>query len=1699
MNRPINYSTRFRILKGGKISLVISALIGSFNITYASPSGGVITSGKATITQNANVTNIKQSSQKASINWQDFNIAKNEIVNFNQPNVNSITLNRVVGNEKSVINGALNANGQVWILNSNGVLFGKNASINTSGILATTAKLSDEDFNKSNYSFNDANKNTIINQGTIEVKNSGSIVLASNEVINEGKIKAVKGSVQLIGASDYSINLSGNSLVNLRVQKGVLDAMVKNSGSIINDAGEIYLSTNAVNELLRGVVNNTGIIEANSLDDISSHVELFAHGGEAQISGSISAKEGFVETSGKKVKLDNSFKVKANKWLIDPLNLIVDDSTVYETALNNGTNTQIQTNNTSGSEEGNIYINDAITWNSAAKLTLNAYNDIFINQEITAQHANGQVALHYGQGSLNTGNTSKYHVNAKVNLKAGDNFFTKKGSDGSETTWKVITALGAQGSTTGTDLQGIDGNLSGNYVLGANIDASSTYSWNSGKGFSMIGYPFTGKLDGLGHSIDALYINRPTIDGSGSYNGFRVGMFFNLQNAEIKNLKMTNVDITGVQDVGALAGYVDDSVLENIHISGNLTATQTTPINAVQVGGIAALMKGTTLKDSSFNGTLNGANTVGGLVGKAEESSQLINSSSQGTLKVTHTGGSNFGGLVGVLKEASIKDSHSTMKIEAGTTNELIGGLVGQIFISGTISDSYSQAQIDGGAIIGGLVGFTSTTDGTIKIGTITDSYFDGQITASGNSIGGLIGQANNMEINDSYAKATLNGNNSMGGLLGSTGTVNDYGSSIVNSYFEGTITAASFNIGGLIGYSTKLAIDKSHSKAIISGVSTVGGLLGFANASTLNDIRINESYFDGKITASGDHIGGLVGYTIFTDIDDSYAKLTTISGDDKIGGLVGYAKDTTIDDSYAISTTITGDDFIGGLMGDTLDTNINNSYAQTTTITANDDYVGGLVGHAKESTINNSYVKSTTINANDDFVGGLVGYVYTTNISNSYADTIVTGDDYVGGLVGILRTGEINSSYSLGKARGDKYVAGLVGSGSSFANNIIINNSYTEVDVTANEYSGGFIGWSRTASGYSTSISNSYANGEVDVSTTSRGHGFIGLHQSGTVLNINNSFWNTTKSGYSNNKSGSVGLSEIQMQNKQNFLTNSWDSSIWSFDARDASVQGYEIRRPYLKNVTEEIHKPSITTVFNSGNGTASNPYTINNWANLQNINFNNDILTNGYYFALSNDLGTSTTGYTTYASAWNALGNSSNRFKGNFDGQNHTISSFSIDNSSTNYQGLFGSVDTGSVIKDLNLRDVDIIGSSYVGALVGVNRGTIINTSSSGIVKGNSSVGGLAGYNLGVIDNSYSTVKVSANSTGVGGLVGNNYNNAVIKNSYSNGFVTGTSFTGGLVGTNYNGTIENSYSLSTVNGTSYVGGLVAFNNDNSLISNSYSASTVTGNTEVGGLVGRNADSSIIQNSYAVGSVKADTYLGGLVGVNNLGVIKDSYSKSIISGTSNVGGLIGLNKGVITNSYASTKLSGTTDVGGLVGKNTGTITNSYYDNEENSATTMQDRLEYGKSKEELASLARTNWDIEIDPTIEGGLPFLSWEEGSKVSMKKWLVGKAPVRVNEIIQDLITPIVNQNIVAIKPVNTNLVNKINIKAENKIVKVSVTPSKKANKLVTLKELQENSVGEVRVPVGDDSIITIVNSGVNLPSGIEQQYFVVAEEN
>ena len=270
-------------------------------------------------------------------------------------------------------------------------------------------------------------------------------------------------------------------------------------------------------------------------------------------------------------------------------------------------------------------------------------------------------------------------------------------------------------------------------------------------------------------------------------------------------------------------------------------------------------------------------------------------------------------------------------------------------------------------------------------------------------------------------------------------------------------------------------------------------------------------------------------------------------------------------------------------------------------------------------------------------------------------------------------------------------------------------------------------------------------------------------------------------------------------------------------------------------------------------------------------------------------------------------SIGDNTNRFTGNFDGNGHRISNLTINRPSTNNVGLFG-VSENSTIENVHLENVNITANSRSGALVGYKiGGSISGSSAEGSLVGEAQSGGLVGKNTGAVQSSFANVSVSGQGDGRGALIG--YNTGAIQNCYAAGRASTISDhdnLGGLIGRN-TGNIQSSFASgdawgqNTLGGSTNinnVGGLVGYNNGS--IQNSYAIGQVRGKDHVGGLAGYN--DGVIQNSYATGRVlNLGEETGGLVGNNDRGVIERSYAAGAISSVSKnrTGGLIGGNKNV--------------------------------------------------------------------------------------------------------------------------------------------------------------------------------------------------------
>lgn len=221
----------------------------------------------------------------------------------------------------------------------------------------------------------------------------------------------------------------------------------------------------------------------------------------------------------------------------------------------------------------------------------------------------------------------------------------------------------------------------------------------------------------------------------------------------------------------------------------------------------------------------------------------------------------------------------------------------------------------------------------------------------------------------------------------------------------------------------------------------------------------------------------------------------------------------------------------------------------------------------------------------------------------------------------------------------------------------------------------------------------------------------------------------------------------------------------------------------------------------------------------------------------------------------------------EGRFDGAGHTVSNLTINRSDTDYVALFSATAPGAEVVDVEVADAEVEGSTFVGAVVGFNEGTVNGSSSSGTVRGNDVVGGLVGTNdRDPLSKSHSSAQVSG-VRDVGGLAGQNFQ-STIERSYSTGEVEGEDIAGGLVGDNM-GSVEDSYSTADIESGTRVGGLVGqniypFGDDfyRGEIRRSYSTGNVSGEepSTTGGLVGENgfvveaqdiSEEATVENSY--------------------------------------------------------------------------------------------------------------------------------------------------------------------------------------------------------------------------------------------------------
>jgi filamentous hemagglutinin family protein len=273
----------------------------------AGPTGGTVKAGTASIAQSGTSTTITQTSNRAVIDWRSFNTAPTESVTFVQPGAQAAVLNRVTGSQASTLAGSLTANGQVYLVNPNGVFISNGATINAGSLFVTTANIANAEFMTDaaaaagRYRFDQltsrAGSAAIVNAGTITVADGGLVAFVAPGVKNTGTITARLGTIELASATHFTLDLAGDDLLRLALDDSVaasirdstgtaLTSQVTAGGQITADGGRVVLlSVPAAAGLVSDAINLSGVVRARSIAGNAGSIELLATGGVITIGG----------------------------------------------------------------------------------------------------------------------------------------------------------------------------------------------------------------------------------------------------------------------------------------------------------------------------------------------------------------------------------------------------------------------------------------------------------------------------------------------------------------------------------------------------------------------------------------------------------------------------------------------------------------------------------------------------------------------------------------------------------------------------------------------------------------------------------------------------------------------------------------------------------------------------------------------------------------------------------------------------------------------------------------------------------------------------------------------------------------------------------------------------------------------------------------------------------------------------------------------------------------------------------------------------------------------------------------------------------------------------------------------------------------------------------------------------------------------
>ena len=518
-------------------TLAVVAMLSSL-VHAQLPTGGSVAVGSGSIAVNGNTMTITQATPKLVTNWQSFSVGVGKTVEFVQPSSSAVALNRVLGADVSTIQGSIRANGQVFLLNPNGVLFTPTAQVNVGGLVASTLNLSDQDFLAGKYSFEGTSPNAVVNQGQLRAAQGGAVALIAARIVNDAgaSIQADGGQVLMGAGSKVTLDLGGP--VRIRVDQAALNALIEQGGAVQADGGLVYMTAKSANALSGTVINHTGVTRAQTVST-GAKGEIYLMGGvdkdKIQVGGTLDASApnggngGFIETSAAQVNIAEGINITTaatagttGQWLIDPVDfkvkssggnitgatlsgLLNSNSVTIQTAAGTDTATSLYTSTTGN---GDIFIQDNITKSSGAATTLTLLADRNINvgtenSTITIQGSAGSpLNLLFAARSNNAASGHVTLIKSTIKTYGGD-VTIGGGNDGNgnyATGNAIAQSKVEYGSGWNTD-SGLAGVRMRQSIIDASSDAGASISNYTGWWLGQHSYVSSGSTSGSGGNV----------------------------------------------------------------------------------------------------------------------------------------------------------------------------------------------------------------------------------------------------------------------------------------------------------------------------------------------------------------------------------------------------------------------------------------------------------------------------------------------------------------------------------------------------------------------------------------------------------------------------------------------------------------------------------------------------------------------------------------------------------------------------------------------------------------------------------------------------------------------------------------------------------------------------------------------------------------------------------------------------------------------------------------------------------------------------------------------------------------------------------------------------------------------------------------------------------------------------------------------